>query len=93
MAKGTGSHNADVQTSWAKSKDTNSASVVDALRTVYQASRDEDVFQAEKRYLTGKTGVTSKTLPEMWREAVIGLGLTPMPTIQENRALYQRSVA
>lgn len=39
-------------------------------------------------WLKSLTGVTSKFLPDMWREAVIGIGKTPAPSLEENRWIY-----
>lgn len=43
-------------------------------------------------WLKTLTGVTSKYIGDMWREAVVGAGATPVNSIIENKIKYFQSV-
>lgn len=44
--------------------------------------------QMEGEWLASQTGVTSGSLPDMWREAVSGLGLTPEYSTDQNKRTF-----
>lgn len=98
MAKGTGTNFTDVKHSWFKSKSglPASAHITDHERAFYMSVVNlpkESTSELEKRWLRTLTGVTSKELADMWREAVVGAGLTPEPSINANREKYYRNTA
>ncbi len=48
--------------------------------------------QMEREWLQTLTGVTSNRLPDMWREAVAGQGLTPSVKMPVNQFLFYSQV-
>ena len=46
------------------------------------------IGQMEYEWLAAQTGVSSKRLPDMWREAVSGLSLTPENSTDQNKRTF-----
>lgn len=46
------------------------------------------ISQMESEWLGAQTGVSSKRIPDMWREAVSGLSLTPENSTDQNKRTF-----
>jgi hypothetical protein len=51
------------------------------------------VSQMERDWLNAQTGVSSNRLPDMWREAVAGLGVAPVVKMDQNMRIFFLNVA
>lgn len=56
-------------------------------------ANDVPLSQLEYEWLHAQTGVSSNAIADMWREAVVGAGLTPETTILNNKRKYYSNVA
>jgi hypothetical protein len=97
MAVGLRSHPTDVNFDWLVKHITRNTNehVHDMWQrymwTIVKPAKDETNDQTEIRWLSTLTGVTSKLRPDMWSQAVVGLGKTPGKSIQENQEIYFRN--
>lgn len=49
---------------------------------------NKPISQMEFEWLSAQTGVTSNRIPDMWREAVAGLSLTPENSTDQNKRIF-----
>lgn len=101
MAVGSGTDLSELEHSWFSTHLTTkapNARIEDIKRAYYiqvvgTANTSENITELEMRWLRTLTGVTAKDLDTMWREAVVGAGLTPQPSTLANKVLYFSNVA
>lgn len=100
MAVGTGTNVDELMYSWFATHVSmpTQAPIEDRMRAYFvsivgEQSRDESVLDLERRWLRSLTGVTSNQYGDMWREAVVGAGLSPASDITQNKVIYFSNVS
>jgi len=62
-------------------------------KVVNASGNNKTLADLEWAWLKTLTGVSSKFIPDMWREAVIGAGAVPSNSLVENKIIYYRKAA